>query len=250
MKNIKDKTIIVTGASSGIGMETAKLLAANGAKVVLSARRESKLKEIAGEIGKNAVYMKSDVSKLEDMQALVSFAKENFSKVDVLFANAGIMPGSSMSELKISDWISMIEINIKGVLNSIAAVLPEFTERKAGHIIATSSVAGTRSVPGNAVYSGTKHFVRAMLDSFRAESISEGTNIRTTVIYPGAVKTELLNTIPPSKQKQWSKSFIKMSLLILSQFQTQFYMPYHNPTTWIYPILQCVHPKKADILYK
>ena len=119
------------------------------------------------------------------------------------------MPGSSMSELKISDWISMIEINIKGVLNSIAAVLPEFTERKAGHIIATSSVAGTRSVPGNAVYSGTKHFVRAMLDSFRAESISEGTNIRTTVIYPGAVKTELLNTIPPSETKAMVEEFYK-----------------------------------------
>ena len=130
--------------------------------------------------------------------------------MDVLFANAGIMPGSSMSELKVSDWMAMVDINVKGVLNAMAAVLPEFTAQKRGHIVVTSSMAGTRSVPGNAVYCGTKHFVRAMLDSFRMESIQEGTHIRTTAIYPGAIRTELLNTIAPSETKTMVEEFYKM----------------------------------------
>ena len=209
MKNVEGKVILITGASSGIGRETAKVLAQNGAKVVLSARREDRLKELAGEIGENAAYLVSDVTRLEDMQALVSLAKERFGRVDVLFANAGIMPGGNLSELKVSDWMAMVDINIKGVLNAMAAVLPEFTAQKRGHIVATSSMAGTKSVPGNAVYCGTKHFVRAMLDSFRMESIQEGANIRTTTIYPGAIKTELLNTIAPSETKTMVEEFYK-----------------------------------------
>ena len=209
MQNIENKVVIITGASSGIGEETARALAANGAKVVLSARREDRLKKLADEIGENAVWLKSDVSSVEDMQALVSLAKEKFGKVDVLFANAGIMPGGNMSELKVKDWMGMVNINIVGVLNSMAAVLPEFIAQKGGHVIVTSSVAGTKSVPGNAVYSGTKHFVRAMLDSFRTESVMEGTNIRTTTIYPGAIKTELLNTIAPSETKAMVEEFYK-----------------------------------------
>ena len=207
MKGIENKVIVITGASSGIGEATAKKLAEGGAKVVLSARREDRLKKLALEIGDNAAYFKSDVSSAEDMKALIAIAKEKFGRVDVLFANAGVMPGSNMSELKTRDWMSMVNINIVGVLNSIAAVLPEFTAQKSGHILVTSSVAGTRSVPGNAVYSGTKHFVRAMLDSFRAESVMEETNIRTTVIYAGAIKTELLNTIAPSETKKMVEKF-------------------------------------------
>ncbi len=207
MQNIKNKVVIITGASSGIGAETARVLAKNGAKVVLSARREDRLKELADEIGENAAYLKSDVSNAEDMQALVRLAKERFGKVDALFANAGIMPGGNMSELKIKDWTRMVNINILGVLNSMAAVLPEFITQKSGHIIVTSSAAGTRSVPGNAVYCGTKHFVRAMLDSFRMEAVAEGTNIHATTIYPGAVKTELLNTIAPSETKAMVEKF-------------------------------------------
>lgn len=207
MKGIENKVIVITGASSGIGEATAKILAEGGAKVVLSARREDRLKKLALEIGDNAAYFKSDVSSAEDMKALIAIAKEKFGRVDVLFANAGVMPGSNMSELKTRDWMSMVNINIVGVLNSIAAVLPEFTAQKSGHILVTSSVAGTKSVPGNAVYSGTKHFIRAMLDSLRAESVMEGTNIRTTVIYPGAIKTELLNTIAPSETKKMVERF-------------------------------------------
>lgn len=207
MQSIENKVVIITGASSGIGAETARVLANNGAKVVLSARREDRLKELADEIGENAAYLRSDVSNLDDMQALVKLAKEKFGRVDVLFANAGIMPGGNMSELKVNDWIGMVNINIVGVLNSMAAVLPEFIAQKSGHIVVTSSAAGTRSVPGNAVYCGTKHFVRAMLDSFRMEAVAEGSNIHATTIYPGAVKTELLNTIAPSETKAMVEKF-------------------------------------------
>ena len=207
MKNVENKVIIITGASSGIGEETARVLAANGAKVVLSARREDKLKKLADEIGGNAAYLASDVTSLEDMNAVVALAKEKFGKVDAVFANAGIMPAGNMSELKVKDWNAMIDINIKGVLNVMAAVLPEFTAQKYGHVIATSSRAGLMSVPGNAVYCGTKHFVRAMLDSFRSESIREGTNIRTTTIYPRAIKTELLNMVAESPAKDMVSQF-------------------------------------------
>lgn len=209
MQGVENKVIVITGASSGIGEATAKILANNGAKVVLSARREERLQKLASTIGDNAIYLKSDVSNAEDMKALIALAKEKFGKVDVLFANAGTMPGGNMSELKVADWISMVDINVKGVLFSMAAVLPEFIAQKSGHIIVTSSIAGTKSVPGNAVYSGTKHFVRAMLDSFRTEAVMEGTNIRTTTIYPGAIKTELLNTIAPSETKTMVEEFYK-----------------------------------------
>ena len=207
MNNVENKVVIITGASSGIGEETARVLAENGAKVVLSARREDKLKKLADEIGENVAYLASDVTSLEDMQAVVALAKEKFGKIDIVFANTGIMPAGNMSELKVKDWNNMVEINIKGVLNVMAAVLPEFTAQKYGHVIATSSRAGLMSVPGNAVYCGTKHFVRAMLDSFRSESIQEGTNIRTTTIYPGAIKTELLNNVAESAAKDMVSQF-------------------------------------------
>ena len=207
MQNVEGKVIIITGASSGIGEETARVLAANGAKVVLSARREDRLQKLAEEIGENAAYLKSDVVNAEEMNELVKLAKERFGKVDAVFANAGIMPAGNMSELKTSDWNRMIDINIKGVLNTMAAVLPEFIAQRNGHILVTSSRAGTMSVPGNAVYCGTKHFVRAMLDSFHTESIMEGTNIRTTAIYPGAIKTELLNGVAEGKGKEMVSQF-------------------------------------------
>lgn len=207
MNTIENKVVIITGASSGIGEATAKVLAKNGAKVVLSARREERLQKLANEIGANAVYLKSDVCNADDMKAIVALAKERFGKVDALFANAGVMPGGNMSELKVQDWKSMVDVNILGVLNSMAAVLPEFMKQKSGHIVVTSSAAGTRSVPGNAVYCGTKHFVRAMLDSFRMEAVMEESNIQATTIYPGAVKTELLNSIAPSETKAMVEKF-------------------------------------------
>ena len=195
---IKDKVVIITGASSGIGEATAKLLASKGAKVVLGARREDKLKQIADAIGKDggqAVYQELDVTKQSENDDIVNLAKETFGGVDVIFLNAGIMPNSPLSALKTDDWHQMIDVNVKGVLNGVAAVLPTFIEQKSGHVIATSSVAGLKAYPGGAVYGGTKWFVRDFMEVLRMESAMEGTNIRTTTIYPAAINTELLDAI-------------------------------------------------------
>lgn len=208
MKSVVGKVVIITGASSGIGKETARQLVKRGAKVVLGARREEKLQQIVTELGsENAAYQVADVTKQTDMQALVKKALTAFGKVDVFFANAGVMPAGNVSELDTKSWDLMVNINIKGVLNSIAAVYPVFKENNVGQFIVTSSMAGLQSVPGNAVYSGTKHFVRAFVDSFRAEAAQEKPDIRTTIIYPGAVKTELLNSVAPSEAKTQVEKF-------------------------------------------
>lgn len=195
---IKDKVIIITGASSGIGEATAKLLAGQGAKVVLGARREDNLKRITDEIerhGGQAVYQELDVTKQSDNDAIVKLAKDRFGRVDVIFLNAGLMPNSPLSALKTGEWHQMVDVNVKGVLNGVAAVLPEFLALKAGHVIATSSVAGLKAYPGGAVYGGTKWFVRDFMEVLRMESAMEGSNIRTATIYPAAINTELLTKI-------------------------------------------------------
>lgn len=196
--NIKDKVVIITGASSGIGEATAKLLAAKGTKVVLGARREDKLKAIAGDIAKaggQAVYQALDVTRQDDNDAIVKLAKDSFGKVDAILLNAGIMPVSNVSALKTSEWKQMVDVNINGVLNGVAAVMPIFTAQKSGHILAVSSVAGIKAYPGTAVYGGTKWFVRDFMECLRMESAMEGTNIRTATLYPAAINTELLTTI-------------------------------------------------------
>jgi len=195
---IKDKVVIITGASSGIGEATAKLLAGKGAKLVLGARRGSRLKEIASAIeavGGSAAYRELDVTKPSDNEAIVQAAKETFGRIDAIFLNAGIMPNSPLSALKVDDWRAMVDVNINGVLNGVAAVLPEFIAQKSGHIIANSSVAGLKAYPGGAVYGGTKWFVRDFMECLRMESAMEGTNIRTATIYPAAINTELLDQI-------------------------------------------------------
>ncbi len=195
---IDSKVVIITGGSSGIGEATAKLLASKGAKVVLGARREDKLKRIVDEIekaGGQAVYQALDVTQQSDNDAIVNLAKETFGGLDVIFLNAGLMPNSPLSALKTDDWHQMVDVNVKGVLNGVAAVLPTFVEQKAGHVIANSSVAGLKAYPGGAVYGGTKWFVRDFMEVLRMESAMEGTNIRTATIYPAAIGTELLGTI-------------------------------------------------------
>ena len=195
---IKNKVVVITGASSGIGEATAKLLASKGAKVVLGARREDKLKQIAGAIEKDggqAVYRELDVTKPSDNEAIVGLANETFGRVDVIFLNAGIMPNSPLSALKTDDWRQTVDVNIGGVLNGVAAALPTFIKQKSGHVIATSSVAGLKAYPGGAVYGGTKWFVRDFMEVLRMESAMERTNICTATIYPAAIGTELLGTI-------------------------------------------------------
>ncbi|WP_313374959.1 SDR family oxidoreductase [Chishuiella sp.] len=191
--NITGKVVVITGASSGLGETTARLLASKGANVVLGARREENLikitNEINSELNGKAVYLKTDVTKKDDVQALIEKAVSEFGKIDVLINNAGLMSIAPMDQLKIDEWESMIDINIKGVLYGIAATLPIFQKQESGHFINISSVAGIKIFsPGGTVYSGTKYAVRAISDGLRHEV---GGKIRTTTIEPGAVDSEL-----------------------------------------------------------
>lgn len=208
---LKDKVVIITGASAGIGEATARLLASKGAKVVLGARRENKLAQLAAEIeqaGGQAAYRELDVTRQSDNDAIVQLAKDRFGRVDVIFLNAGLMPSSYVSALKTHEWHRMVDVNIKGVLNGVAAVLPTFIAQKSGHIIGNSSVAGLKAYPGGAVYGGTKWFVKDFMEVLRMESAMEETNIRTTTVYPAAINTELLDTISdPSAAESMTKLY-------------------------------------------
>lgn len=201
MNHIENKVVIITGASSGIGEATAYKLAEAGAKLVLGARREEKLKAIADNIkgkGGAAVYRVTDVVTPSDSKALVQLALDSFGKVDAIFLNAGLMPNSPFAALETDNWNAMVDVNIKGVLNGIAAVLPTFIAQKSGHVLATSSVAGLKAYPGAGVYCGTKWAVKAIMESLRMESAQAGTNIRTATIYPAAVQSELVDHITDS----------------------------------------------------
>ncbi|NSL52792.1 SDR family oxidoreductase [Calidifontibacillus erzurumensis] len=203
MLNVEGKVVIITGASSGIGEATAKLLAKNGAKVVLAARREERLKNLQSDIekqGGTAAYKVTNVAVQEEVEELARFALEKYGKIDVLINNAGLMPLSFLSEKKVSEWEQMIDVNIKGVLYGIGAVLPHMRERQEGHIINISSVAGHTVLPAGAVYSGTKFAVRAITEGLRQEELRN--NIRATIISPGAVDTELVQSISNDKVRQ------------------------------------------------
>lgn len=203
MFNVEGKVVILTGASSGIGESTAKELANQGARVVLAARREERLKALDASIEKQggiSIYKVTNVAVQEEMEDLARFAIEKFGQIDVLINNAGLMPLSFLSEKKISEWDQMIDVNIKGVLYGIGAVLPYMRERKKGHIINISSVAGHIVEPAAAVYSGTKFAVRAITEGLRIEEARN--NIRATIISPGAINTELVQTISNEKLRQ------------------------------------------------
>lgn len=210
--SVKDKIVVITGASSGIGEATAKLLAKNGAKVMLGARREERLQAIVKDIkdaGGQADYRTVDVTKPEEVEAIVKAAQDEFGGLDVIYNNAGVMPNSPMSEVRTKEWNLMIDVNLKGVLNGIAAVLPIFKKQKYGHIITTSSVAGLKNYVGSGVYGATKWAVRNAMEVTRMESANEGTNIRCTTLYPAAINTELLNHIGDSKTQSNMKNFYK-----------------------------------------
>ncbi|MCT4457737.1 SDR family oxidoreductase [Lactiplantibacillus paraplantarum] len=203
--SVENKVIVITGASSGIGEASAKLLASHGAKVVLGARRETRLQKLVKVIedhGGQAAYRVTDVTDPDDLKALVDLAKTEFGSIDVIFNNAGIMPTSPISALKIDEWNAMIDVNLKGVLNGVAAVMPEFTKQKHGQIITTSSVAGLKSFAGSGIYGATKFAVRNLMEVIRMESAQEQSNIRTTSLYPAAINTELLHTITDAGSKQ------------------------------------------------
>ncbi|MDT3426244.1 NADP-dependent 3-hydroxy acid dehydrogenase YdfG [Paenibacillus forsythiae] len=213
MSNIQDKVVIITGASSGIGEATAKELASKGAKLVLAARREDRLKKMHEEIEKNggkAVYKVTDVTSSEQMEELAQYALSEFGKIDVMVNNAGLMPLSLLFEKKIKEWDTMVDVNIKGVLYGIAAVLPSMRERKSGHIINVSSIAGHVVGPSTAVYSATKFAVRALTEGLRQEEVAN--NIRTTIISPGSVTSELTETISGEQLKSMIKEGYKIAI--------------------------------------
>lgn len=188
--SIANRVVLITGASSGIGEATARLLADQGAKVVLGARRTERLEQIVSEIrerGGIAEFRKVDVTNRESVKDFVTFARERFDRIDVIFNNAGVMPVSPMSALKTDEWDKIIDVNIKGVLNGIAAVLPIMEAQSSGHIINTAST-GAHAVGANfGVYCASKYAVRAITEGLRQEM----SNIRVTLISPGVTESEL-----------------------------------------------------------
>jgi len=210
MNNIEGKVIVITGASSGLGEAAARNLAAQGAKVVLGARRTDRIQSLADELnkkGSKALAVATDVTDYKQVKALVDAAVKTYGRIDVIINNAGLMPQSPLERLKIDEWDRMIDVNIKGVLYGIAAALPYMKEQKSGHIINVSSVAGHKVRPGGAVYSATKHAVRVISEGLRQEV--KPYNLRTTIISPGAVDTELPNTISEPDIAEGFKQFYK-----------------------------------------
>jgi NADP-dependent 3-hydroxy acid dehydrogenase YdfG len=190
--NIEGKVLVITGASSGLGEPTARHLSAQGASVVLGARRQDRIQALARELtgsGGKAIAVITDVTHREQVKNLVDAAVQSHGRIDVMIDNAGLMPQASLERLKIDEWDRMIDVNIKGVLYGIAAALPYMKQQKAGHFINVSSVAGHKVGPGFAVYAATKHAMRALSEGLRQEV--KPYNIRTTVISPGVVATEL-----------------------------------------------------------
>jgi NADP-dependent 3-hydroxy acid dehydrogenase YdfG len=194
MPSIQGKVIAITGASSGIGEGTARLLAERGAHVVVGARRTERLEKLVAEIkaaGGSARFRAVDVTSRADTQAFVDFTRDAFGPVDVIVNNAGIMPLSPLAAMKVDEWDRMIDVNIRGVLHGIAAVLPDMTARGHGQIINVASIGAHIVVPTAAVYCATKYAVWAISEGLRQEN----TNIRVTVISPGVVESELATTI-------------------------------------------------------
>ena len=201
MDHIKGKVIVITGASSGIGQATALLLAQRGALVVLGARRTDKLEQLTGNIkaaGGQAIYAATDVTQRRDLENLVGLAVATYGKLDVIINNAGIAPLSLLDELRVDDWDSMIDVNIKGVLHGIAAALPVFRKQGFGHVINTASTAAFVINPLSVIYSATKFAVRAISEGLRQEA---GANLRVTTITPGIINTNLVDTITDPAMK-------------------------------------------------
>ena len=217
--NIKGKVVVITGASSGLGEATARHLSAQGATVVLGARRFDRVKALAEELtagGGKALAVATDVTDAGQVKALVDSAVEAFGRIDVMINNAGLMPHSPLDRLKIDDWNRTIDVNIKGVLYGIAAALPHMERQKAGHIINVSSVAGHKVGVNNAVYSATKHAVRVISEGLRQEV--KPYNLRTTIVSPGAVASELVDSITEPDVREGIQEFYQANAIAADSF--------------------------------
>ena len=199
--SIKNKVIVITGASSGIGAESVRMLARQHAKLVIGARRLDRLDQLAAEFPDEQILtQRVDVTQADQVQALIDLAVEHFGRVDVLYNNAGVMPVNALIKGARDEWQRILDVNVMGVLNGIAAVLPVMVQQQAGQILATDSVAGHVVVPNLAVYNGSKFAVRAIMEGLRQEQHQN--HIRTTIISPGAVNTELYKSIPDPDNRQ------------------------------------------------
>lgn len=212
MLNIEEKVIVITGASSGIGESTARLLASHGAKVVLGARRTDRLAIIAEEIsaaGGKAQFRALDVTDQNNVQDFIDFAVTHFGRVDVLVNNAGVMPLSKLEAIKVNEWNRMIDVNIRGVLHGIAATLPLMQRQRSGQIINIASIGAYAVSPTAAVYCATKYAVRAISEGLRQEV---GGDIRVTVIAPGVTESELAESISDEGGRAEMEAFRKIAI--------------------------------------
>ncbi len=192
---IENQVVAITGAGSGIGRATAKLLGQRGARIVLGARREARIAGVAAEIelsGGRAIYKVTDVTRREDLQALVALACDHFGRLDVLVNNAGIGPISRFDALRVDDWDAMIDVNIRGVLHGIAAALPVFKRQGSGHIVTVVSTAGLRISPAMGVYGATKNAVRTIMEALRQEA---GPKLRVTEVSPGMIASDFTQSM-------------------------------------------------------
>ena len=199
MTGSSGKVIAITGASSGIGKATARLLAGRGARVVLGARRADRLADLAARIeadGGAAAHVPVDVTRRADLTALTALAQDRFGRLDVLVSSAGIGLVSPLDDLRVEDWDAMIDVNLRGVLYGIAAALPVFRAQGSGHFVNVVSTAGLRITPGQTVYAGTKNAVRTISEGLRQEA---GENLRVTVVSPGFVRTGFTDSVPDDR---------------------------------------------------
>lgn len=217
MQGVEGKVVVITGASSGLGAETARHLVQAGAKVVLGARRLDRLQALANELGLGPeAVVQTDVTDLKQVQALVDHAVKAHGRIDVILNNAGIMPGSPLEMLRVDEWNQTIDVNIKGVLHGIAAALPHMKAQKSGQIISVSSIAGHIVSAGGAVYCASKFAVRAISEGLRKEV--KPYNIRSTILSPGAIDTELPATTKAEGMSQAIQDFYSQNAIPANSF--------------------------------
>lgn len=213
MSALNGKVVVITGASSGIGETTARLLANLGAHVVIGARRVERLEALASDIqadGGSIVVQRLDVTELEQMQAIIELAQSRFGRVNAVINNAGVMPLSSLEALKIEEWNRMIDVNIRGVLHGIAVGLPVMKKQGFGHFINIASIGAYEVSTTAAVYCATKYAVRAITDGLRQETAGQG--IRVTLVSPGVTESELAESITDNEAKEIMKEYRRTTL--------------------------------------
>ena len=211
MHNLNNKVVLITGASSGIGEACARLLAQAGANVVLGARRRERLDALAADIiaqGGNAHACALDVTRRDDVQAFADQTITHYGRIDAIINNAGVMPLSPLTSLKLDEWDRMIDVNIRGVLHGIAAVLPIMKVQASGHVVNIASIGAHAVSPTSAVYCATKYAVWAISEGLRQEN----TDIRVTTICPGVTESELADGITDEKGRAEMKAFRKVAI--------------------------------------